>query len=112
MADAIKKEEEGQDLGLHHYRISVVLVGLNNYTIIANSPQEAQEKVMKGEGGLPAGSEGPTDFMALCHDRSVISPGGPPTLQRIMASLQHAVMLQAREAQKNAKPNMIPVGSM
>jgi hypothetical protein len=92
-----------EDLGLHHYRVSVVLVGLNSYTVVANSPQEAQEKVMAGQGGRSAGSEGPVDFMALVHDRSEIDPQGPPTLDKVLNSLQHAVTLQAKVRQAELK---------
>lgn len=103
MPDEVKTEEEPKDLGLHHYRVSIILVGLNHYTIMANSPEEAQDKVMNGEGGRPAGAEGPTDFMALVHDRSNLNPEGPPNMEKVLNTLQHAVMLQNKMAQQKTR---------
>lgn len=112
MPEEVKSEEEPKDLGLHHYRVSVILVGLNHFTIMANSPEEAQNKVMNGDGGRPAGAEGPTDFMALVHDRSDLNPNGVPTMDKVLSTLQHAVMLQNQMAQQKMKSKKItPIGA-
>ena len=81
---------EEKDLGLHNYRVDVLLLGKNSYTITANTPQEAQQKVLGGEGGRAAGAEGPVALLTMVHDQAIIE-SSPPNLQRWAVTVTQAL---------------------
>ncbi len=71
-------------LTLKRYKVSVITMGMHNFTVMATSDQDAVGKVMKGEG-RDAGKEGPVPFAHRVQDMTLIMP--PVTLQQVMGEV-------------------------
>ena len=85
-------------LTLKRYKVSVITMGMHNFTIMATSDQDAVDKVMKGNGA-DAGKEGPIPFAQRVQDMSLITP--PVSLQQVMAEIGQG---QAQGAKDQVAP--------
>ena len=74
-------------LALKTYKVSVITMGMHNFTVMATSDQDAVDKVMKGHG-RDAGKEGPVPFAHRVQDMTIITP--PVTLQQVMNEIGQA----------------------
>ena len=91
-------------LTLKTFKVSVVTVGMHNFTIMATDDQDAVDKVMKGHG-RDAGKEGPLPFAHRVQDTAIVTP--PVTLQQVMAEIVQGQAAQAQE-QVPASPLITP----
>lgn len=74
-----------ESLTLKRFKISVITMGMHNFTIMAADDKTAVNKVMKGDGGRDAGKEGPVPFAFRVQDMAIIAP--PVTLQQVMQEI-------------------------
>ena len=87
MDEKAKKElrtKQLEALTLKTYKVSVITMGMHNFTITATSDQDAVEKVMKGSG-RDAGKESAVPFGYRVQDMAIISP--PITLKQVMGEI-------------------------
>lgn len=88
-------------LAMKRYKVSVLTVGLHNFTVTAMSEQDAHDKVLNGEGGRDAGKEGPVPFAVRIHDMSMIETEALTLnrmMQEMMGSMQEQAVANARKA--------------
>ena len=98
MNEKAKKElraKQLEALALKTYRVSVITMGMYNYTIMATNDQDAVDKVMKGNG-RDAGKEGPVPFAHRVQDMTIVMP--PVTLQQVMREIGRGQAANAKEA--------------
>jgi len=99
MDEKAKKElraKQLEALAMKTYKVSVITMGMHNFTIMGTSDQDAVDKVMKGQG-RDAGKEGPIPFAHRVQDMTIVMP--PVTLQQVMREIgQGQVMADAKEA--------------
>ena len=100
-------------LAMKQYKVSVLTVALHNFTVMAMSPEDAQQKVTQPEPGAPpagrdAGKEGPVPFSVRVHDMSQIETQ-PITLQRMMQEMMGAMRETVSKEQPESKSSVIQV---
>lgn len=74
-----------QAMAMKHYKVSVITMGMHNFTVMAADEKSAVDTVMKGKGGRDAGKEGPIPFAVRIQDMAIIQP--PVTLQQVMGEI-------------------------
>ena len=87
MDEKAKKELRARQLEaltLKTYKVSVITMGMHNFTILAAGDKDAVDKVMEGHG-RDAGKENPIPFAHRVQDMSIVMP--PVTLQQVMAEV-------------------------
>ena len=87
MDENAKKDLRAKQLeamALKRFKVSVITMGMHNFTIMATSDQNAVDLVMAGKG-RDAGKEGPIPFAQRVQDMSIIMP--PVTLQQVMQEI-------------------------
>ena len=88
-------------LTLKTFKVSVITMGMHNFTILAASDQDAVDKVMKGHG-RDAGKEGPVPFAHRVQDMTIIMP--PATLQQVMGEIGRGQGVQNAPQQPDKTP--------
>lgn len=88
-------------LTLKTFKVSVITIGMHNFTIMATSDQDAVDKVMKGHG-RNAGKEGPVPFAHRVQDMTIIMP--PVTLQQVMGEITKMQQSNTPENQPSENP--------
>ncbi len=89
-------------LALKTFKVSVITMGMHNFTIMALNDQDAIAKVMAGHG-RDAGKEGPVPFAHRVQDMSVIMP--PVTLAQVMGEIGRGeVNVEAPQPEPLIKP--------
>lgn len=99
MDEKAKKElraKQLEALTLKTFKVSVVTMGMHNFTILATSDQDAVDKVMKGHG-RDAGKEGPVPFAHRVQDMSIIMP--PVSLKQVMQEIGNGAAANAAPQQ-------------
>ena len=91
-------------LTLKTFKVSVITMGMHNFTIMATGDEDAVTKVMKGHG-RDAGKEGPVPFAHRVQDMSIITP--PVTLQQVMREIGQGQTTPA-EATPQPEPLVTP----
>ena len=97
MDEKAKKElraKQLEALALKTYKVSVITMGMHNFTIMATDDQDAVDKVMKGHG-RDAGKEGPVPFAHRVQDMTIVMP--PVTLQQVMQEIGQGQVANAKE---------------
>lgn len=104
MEDKAKAElraKQLEALTLKRYKVSVITMGMHNFTVMATSDQDAVDKVMRKEG-RDAGKEGPIPFAHRVQDMSIVTP--PVTLQQVMNEVMQG---QAAPAESAVPPSAL-----
>ena len=111
MNEKAKKElraKQLEALTLKTFKVSVITMGMHNFTIMATDDQDAVEKVMKNHG-RDAGKEGPVPFAHRVQDMSIITP--PVTLQQVMREIGQGQATNAPDAvPPQSEPLITPGG--
>lgn len=110
MNEKAKKElraKQLEALSLTTFKVSVITMGMHNFTILASSDLDAVDKVMKGHG-RDAGKEGPVPFAHRVQDMSIIVP--PVTLQQVMKEIGQGGAQNAQPKSTNKPEPLITPG--
>ncbi|KKL86827.1 hypothetical protein LCGC14_1940830 [marine sediment metagenome] len=108
MDEQAKKElraKQLEALTLKTFKVSVITMGMHNFTIMATSDQDAVDKVMKGHG-RDAGKEGPVPFAHRVQDMTIIMP--PVTLQQVMGEIGRGQVNTSQQPNENPQPLVTP----
>ncbi len=107
MEEKAKQELRARQLEamtLKQYKVSVITMGMHNFTVMAASDQDAVDKVMKGDG-RDAGKEGPIPFAHRVQDMTIVTP--PVTLQQVMREIGSGQMADTK-GQAPPTPLVVP----
>lgn len=88
-------------LSMKRYKVSAVTIGLHHYTVMANSQEQAHERVFQEGQGRPAGKEGPVPVMVRVQDMALIDKE-PLTLQSVIKDIGQ-IAKEATEADSGAE---------
>ena len=93
-------------LVLNRFKVQVLTAALHSFTVVATDPQEAAQRIMKGEGGAEAGREGPTPIACRVHPMTLIE-GREPTLQQALEEFVRGAAQQTQNGSVDAQNGQV-----
>ena len=94
-------------LVLNRFKVQVLTAALHSFTVVATDPQEAAQKVMRGDGGADAGREGPTPIACRVHPMALIEGREPTRQQTLEEFVRGAVQGVPQQPQNGHDPTQV-----